>query len=201
MTWKLSEGGCSASSFLKTMVTKLGPESSRFKVDSQPSSFEANEQFKIFYSIQNLPTTQQMVLKFESVNALNIMVRKINLWSGGREYLVYGDDGSHTVTGAFTPIDVFTVNGNVQGGGAHPVSQVAASVAFGAGIFTPGSLPTNGDGVVTDTNLSRATNQPLADTNQSGVPSNSTFYLVFNHIGSNDTSTGHYYLQWEEIFS
>ena len=193
--------GSSALSFLKTMVTKLGLEASRFKVDSQPSSFEANEQFKIFYRIQSVPTTQQMVLKFESVNALNIMVRKINLWSGGREYLVYGDDGSHTVAGTFSPVDVFAVNGNVQGGGAHPVSQVTASVAFGAGIFTAGSLPTNGDAVVTDTNLNRATNQPLADTNQSGVPSNSTFYLVFNHIGSNDPSTGHYYLQWEEIFS
>lgn len=195
-----SGGISSTSDFLKSMVTKLGLESSRFKVDSQPSSYEANEQFKIFYRMQEVPQNQQMVLKFESINALNIMVRKINLWMGGREYLVYGDDGSHTVTGTFTPIPVYNVNSNVQGGGAHPVSGVSASVAIGANIFVEGSEPSNGDAALTDANASRATAQPLSDTNQSGVPAGSTFYLVFNNIALNDDTTGQYYLQWEEIF-
>lgn len=188
------------SSFLSTMTTAPGTDSARFRVDSQPTSFENNAQFKIFYRIQSLPTAQQMVLKFESVNELNIMVRKINLWFGGREYLVYGDDGTHTVTGTFTSVPVFSVNGNVQGGGIHPSTGVTVSVAKGTGIFVAGSSPTNGDAVVTDTNANRATSQILADTNQSGVSAGSTFYLVFGHIGSNDASTGHYYLQWEEIF-
>ncbi len=186
--------------FFKTMVTNLGLSSSRFKVDSQPSSFEANEQFKIFYRIQNVAQGNQIVLKFETVNALNIMVRKINLWSGGREYLVYGDDGSHTVAGTFSSVPVYSVNGNVEGGGAHPTSQVTASVAIGSGIFVPGNPPTNGDGVLTDSQGNRGNNQPLADTNQSGTPSNVTFYLVFNHIGANDASDGQFYLQWEEKF-
>ena len=190
----------SVSSFLNKMVTKFGTGFSRFKVDSQPSSYEANEQFKIFYRLQGVPQNQQMVLKFESVNALNIMVRKINLWEGGREYLVYGDDGTHTVTGAFTPIPVYNVNSNVEGGGAHPVSGVSASVAIGANIFVEGSKPSNGDAAMTDANASRATAQPLSDTNQSGVPASSTFYLVFNNIALNDDTTGQYYLQWEERF-
>ncbi len=185
---------------LNSMVTKPGTNASRFKVDSQPSSYEANEQFKIFYRLQNVPQNQQLVMKFESVNALNIMVRKINVWEGGREYLVYGDDGSHTVTGTFNPIPVYTVNGNVEGGGAHPVSGVTASVAIGAGIFTEGSPPTNGDAAMTDANAARATAQPLADSNQSGVPAGATFYLVFNNIALNDDTNGHYYLQWEERF-
>ena len=83
----------------------------------------------------------------------------------------------------------------------HPVSQVTASVAIGAGIFTAGNPPTNGDGVLTDNQGNKGNNQPLADTNQSGTPSNVTFYLVFNHIGANANSTGQFYLQWEEIFS
>lgn len=190
----------SVSSFLNKMVTKLGTNFSRFKVDSQPSSYEANEQFKIFYRMQEVPQNQQMVLKFESVNALNIMVRKINLWEGGREYLVYGDDGSHTVTGTFTPINVYTVNSNVEGGGAHPVSGVTASVAIGANIFTQGSEPTNGDASLTDANAARATAQPLQDSNQSGVPAGATFYLVFNNLALIDNTNGHYYLQWEERF-
>lgn len=128
------------------------------------------------------------------------MVRKINVWEGGREYLVYGDDGSHTVTGTFSPIPVYTVNGNVEGGGAHPVSGVTASVAIGAGIFTEGSPPTNGDAAMTDANAARATAQPLSDSNQSGVPAGATFYLVFNNIALNDDTNGHYYLQWEERF-
>lgn len=192
--------GSGVAGFLKGMVTKLGTSFARFKVDSQPSSFEANEQFKIFYRLQEVPRTQQLVMKFETVNALNIMVRKINLWKGGREYLVYGDDGSHTVTGTFTPINVYTVNGNVEGGGAHPVSGVTASVAIGADIFTEGSEPTNGDASLTDANAARATAQPLQDSNQSGVPAGATFYLVFNNIGLNDDTNGHYYLQWEERF-
>lgn len=190
----------STESLLNDLVTKLGTDYSRFKVDSQPSSYEANEQFKIFYRLQDVPQNQQLVMKFESVNALNIMVRKINVWEGGREYLVYGDDGSHTVTGTFTPIPVYPVNGNVQGGGAHPVSGVTASVAIGSNIFTEGNPPTNGDAAMTDANAARATAQPLSDSNQSGVRAGSTFYLVFNNIALNDDTNGQYFLQWEERF-
>lgn len=184
--------------FLSNMVTDRKLPSSRFKVDAQPTSFEANKQFKIFYRIQSVSQNNQLVMKFDTVNALNIMVRKINIWFGGREYLVYGDDGSHTFTGTLSPLPVYAVNGNVEGGGDHPVSGVTASVAIGSNIFTPGSEPTNGDAVVTDTNANRATSQPLADSNQSGVKAGVSFYLVFNHIGSNDPTSGHYYLQWEE---
>ncbi len=186
--------------FLTNMVTDPGLPTSRFKVDAQPTSFEENTEFKIFYRIQSLSQNNQLVIKFTTVNALNIMVRKINLWEGGREYLVYGDDGSHTVTGTFTDIDVFNVNGNVEGGGSHPTSLVNASVAIGSGIFTAGSLPSNGDGVLTDSNANRANNQPLSDNNQSGVASGSTFYLVFNHIGQNSNTKGQFFLQWEERF-
>lgn len=173
----------------------------RIAVDAQPTSYEANEQFKIFYRLQSVPFNSQLVMKFESLNALNIMVRKINLWEGGREYLVYGDDGSHTSTGTFTPIPVRTVNGALRDGlTSHPVSGVTASVAIGSNIFVAGSGASNGDAVLTSSQGNRNTSQPLSDSNQSGVAAGLSFFLVFNPIGSSAVTTGQFFLQWEERF-
>ena len=186
--------------FNSNLVTDVGKKTARLKTDAQPTSYEANEQFKIFHRILAVPHTSQIVMKFTSINAVNIMVRSINIWKGGREYLVYGEDGSHTVTGSFSPITTRQVNSNVSGGGTHPVSGVTVEIATGAGVFTAGSLPSNGDLVMTDSNANRANGQAHADSNKSGIAAGSVFYLVFNHIGQNSVTNGQFYLQWEERF-
>lgn len=185
------------------LITSNDSRTARVRTDSQPTSFEANEQFKIFYRIVDVSTSDQIVMRFDTVNALNIMVRKINLWEGGREYLVYANDGTHSVSGTFTALPVYAVNNNLADSGlaTHPVSGVTADVAIGSNIFQQGSEPTNGYGVLTATANNRVNNQPLADSNQSGVAAGLSFYLVFNNISQSDDSNGQFYLQWEERFS
>lgn len=191
----------SAASFLANMVTDLGSETSRFKVDSQPTSFENNSQFHIFYQINELAFADQLVMKFDSINAINIMARKINLWEGGRTYLIYNNDGTHTtVPTVFAPLKIYPVNSNVQGGGSHPVSELSIGVAIGSGIFVNGSEAFNGNAVLTDSNNNRASNQALTIDNLAGYKAGTSLYLVMDSIGFNSDTNGHFYLQWEERF-
>lgn len=176
----------------------------RVAVDAQQTSFEANEQFRMFDRFVAVPQGQQVVYKFESANAVNIMLRKINLWQGGREYLVYPDDGQNTFDDGLlgSPLPVFNVNGNVRAPlTAHPVSGVTIRKAQGADIFTSTNAnPPNGDIALTDGNANRATANYSSDGNRGGVAAGSAFYLVFNHIGANSVTNGQYTLLWEERF-
>lgn len=176
----------------------------RVAVDAQQTSFEANYQFRMFNRLVAVPQGQQVVYKFESTNPVNIMLRKINLWSGGREYLVYPDDGQNTFDDGLlgAPLKVFNVNSNLRDGlSSHPVSGVTIRRAQGAGIFTSTNTePPNGDVALTDGNANRATANYSSDGNRGGVAAGSAFYLVFNHIGANNATNGQYTLLWEERF-
>lgn len=74
---------------------------SRAASDDQPSSFEANEEFRIFHRLINIPDGSDIVFKFSAAEAVNIMERKINLWPGGREYLVLLGIGAAATYGHF----------------------------------------------------------------------------------------------------
>lgn len=177
----------------------------RIAVDAQQTSFEANEQFRLFDRLEAIPQGQQVVYKFESVNPVNIMLRKINLWSGGREYLVYPAYAQNTFDDGLlgSPLPIFNVNSNLHGGlVSHPVSGVTIRKAVGAGIFTStNTTPPNGDLALTDGNNNRATANYSTDGNRGGVSAGGAFYLVFNHIGANGDTNGQYTLLWEERFN
>ena len=179
---------------------------SRLPVDNQPTSFEDNVQFKLFHRLIEIPTTQQIVFKFTSVNPVNIMERKINLWRGGREYLVVPDQGQYpAVDPLLSVIPSTTVNGNLLGRNipTHPVTGVTIEYGLLTGgdqiVIAPTDQFPNGDAVQTDSNTNRANSVLLATPNKSGVAAGQAFYLVFNNINSSATS-GHFYLQWEERF-
>lgn len=174
----------------------------RIAVDSQQTSFESNEQFRMFQRLVSIPAGSQLVYKLETVRALNIMLRKINLWEGGREYLVYGDDGQNTFDDGLlgAPIKIHNVNSNLNDTiTSHPVSGVTIRKAVGAGIFTSTNTePPNGDIALTDGNANRATANYSADDNKGGVAAGGSFYLVFNHIGQTSVTNGQFTLLWEE---
>ncbi len=189
--------------FIEAMVTDKGLDSARFKVDSQQTSFENNSQFHLFYRMQEIPSGSQMVIKLDIVNPINIMKREIDVWTGGREYLIYREDGTHIAPAVFDDtLDNYPVNENVQGGGAHPVSAVIAQIAIGSGIFDEnGGTPAfNGSASVTDSGANKATSQSSESAGLAGYAAGTTLYLVFDHIGANNDTSGHYYLQWEERF-
>lgn len=191
---------------LASLLTGSNPSTARLSVDAQPTSYESNEQFKIFQRMESLSNNDQLVFKFEAENAVNIMIRSINLSSGGREYLVYPDDGNVTFTGTLSSVPVLTVNGNFQDSGlsAHPTSGVTLSKATGAGIFSSTSEPVDGDLAIApeigNGSNARQTGGGSTNPNMSGVAAGQTFWLVFNHVGANDPTSGQFKLQFEERF-
>jgi hypothetical protein len=188
--------------FLWDLLTAYD-ETGRFKVDAQPSSFEAGEQFKIFHRFVDIPATTQVVFKFSTVNPVNIMSRTIRIIEGGREYLVIPDDGSYATQDALItdPITVGRVNNQVTS------TTSAVTVTYGgltgADQFTIADTDqfSNGDIVKADGNSNRVNNATSSDSNLSGTAGNQTFFLVFNHIGANDPFNGQFFLQWEERFN
>jgi hypothetical protein len=188
--------------FLWDLLT-ASDDTGRVKVDAQPTSYEAGEQFKIFHRFVDIPATTQIAFKFDTVNALNIMDRTIRGSEGGREYLVIPNDGSYTTqeSAITTPVTVRRVNNQVQ----TTTSEVTVSVGFltGADQFTildDDQFP-NGDMFKTDGNNNRANTTGSADSNLSGVAAGDSFFLVFEDIVGNDPTTMQYFLQWEERFN
>lgn len=193
---------------LKT--TGKSTNTARLPVDQQPTSFEENHQFRIFHRFISIPNANDVVFKFSATNPVNIMERKINLWAGGREYLVIPDDGSYASVDALltTPVQVRSVNGNLEDSGyeSHPVSGVTVIMSSGSGLAAPFGITStsqypNGDAVQTDGNANRANNSLLAASNKSGVSRNQSFYLVFLGISAGNAATsGHFTVQWEERY-
>jgi hypothetical protein len=190
--------------FADFLLSGQRKNTARLKVDSQQTSFESNEQFRIFHRFVNVPDNQQMVFKFEATNPVNIQDRKINLWSGGREYLVIPDDGSYGAIDAVlnTPVWVRVVNSNLRDSGvdAHPVSGVTVNYGTGTDLFNIGDSDqfSNGDAVLSDGSKNSGNSNMLDSPNLSGVKENSSYYLVFRGIGGNSATSGHFLVQWEE---
>lgn len=180
----------------------------RLRTDNQPTSYEENYEFKIFRRFINVPTTDQMVFKFTAGIDCNIMERKINIWAGGREYLVIPDTGQYPALDAqLSVVTVTNVNGILTDSGlpVHPTSQVTVLYGTGAGLigdvnstFGSESQYPNGDAVQTDGNANRANNSLLSTPNRSGVAAGQAFYLFFRNISQSTATSGHFYLQWEE---
>lgn len=186
---------------LLTRLDRLG----RLKVDSQQTSFESNAQFRIFHRFIDVPNNQQMVFKFGVTNPVNIQDRKINLWSGGREYLVVPviEDGIPAVEAALTTsVQVRTVNNNLRDSGlpSHPVSGVTVTYGTGSNLISIADTDQfpNGDAVLSDATGNKGNSNLLESPNLSGVGENQSFYLVFRGVNGNDGTSGHFLVQWEE---
>lgn len=174
----------------------------RLQVDQEQASFQNNEQFRLFDRYVSVPNTSQIVYYFETTNPLFVLFRKLDLYQGGREYLVYPTTGV-TFTGTLgSPLPLANVNGHLRLDRlVHPTSGVTVRKAVGAGIFNAGSvLPPNGTVCLTDGNANRASATYAPNDQKSGVAAGQSFYLVLEHIGSNNATSGQFSLMWEELF-
>lgn len=173
--------------------------SRRLAVDSQQTSFEEGVQFKYFDQLTDIDSGDQVVYYISTVNDINIFKREFSVRSGGREYLVYPDDGTHTFTGTLVDSGRISPVASQHYDDSNP-TEVTIQRAVGDGIFTAGNDPTIGTMAVADTNVNRATPVYSSDGTRAGLSGGSGAYIVLNHIGSNDDTIGQYALYWEERF-
>jgi hypothetical protein len=175
----------------------------RIATDSQPSSFKDNRQYRFFDELAAVPSTSQLVYKFSATNPINIFLRVINLWSGGRKYLVYPADGNETFTGVFASVSdqLFPTNGRLRFGlTAHPATGATVQKAIGPDIFTSTSKPRNGTAMMTDGNANRASSAYTSNGDRGGISGGQSFYLVFDHIGASNDTNGLFLVAYEESF-
>lgn len=193
-----------------SLLTSLRDRTWRLAVDSQQTSFEENRQFRLFFefgdmwsaTLAAIPTGQQLVLKFTSINALNVFVRRPELYQGGFVYHVFPDDGQVAFNGTLAPLDrITTVNGHLEDSGlpVHPSTGVSVEWAIGTDIFRSTNWPKNGTVVKTDGNVNRNTNNYSPNDERSGVAAGQTFWLVMDSIAQGDTE-GMLTVMYEEIF-
>lgn len=193
---------------LKALTTAEG-ETGRLKVDSQPTSFESNTEFKITHRFNNVSGNNQILYWVKTINPANLMTSLVRLKEGKREYLVVPDpqDGTYDAVKAVmssTQVPIRQVNTNLEDSGlsTHPVSEVTA--LFGVGndlipIADDAQFPNfNIIGVGTQGNSALASSV-ATESNLTGVAANSAFFLVLDPY-DNDTTSGQFYIQWEERF-
>jgi hypothetical protein len=186
---------------------------SRLRVDSQQTSFEANEQFRFHITFSDLwgsdlpalasASGTQLVLKFSATNAVNIIMRTPEVYLGGFVYRVWADTENVTFDDdLLAPMDnVFNVNGNLTDSRleTHPVSGVSVQYATGTDIFRSADKSPNGTIAVTDGNKNVSTNEYSPNDVKSGVVAGRSFYLVFDTI-TNQKTGGMFTIAYEEIF-
>lgn len=176
----------------------------RIPVDSQQTSFEDNTGFAFFDRTIGLDDTEQLVYKVTLTNPVNLTLREIELFTGGREYLAYPDTGTHTFTGTLEPAGTTTPENQNLGKNkqSFPVTGVTIEKAIGEDIFTPDAAvkPTAGSIIVSSGNANQATTQYNADSRKLGIPGGVSFFLVMNHLGSTVPTHMLFRLRWEELF-
>ena len=176
----------------------------RLAVDSQQTSFEENEQFRFFDRLVEVANANQVVYKVTVGNPVNVFRRAVNLWEGGREYLVFPDSANVTFTGSLTDVtsEIGEVNSNLREGlASHPVSTMQVQKAVGAGIFSSTDKPILGTGVLTDGNANRATNSYEDNGARAGIARNAVLWITLNPIGSVSSTNGQVELVYEERFN
>ena len=183
----------------------------RIAVDSQQTSFESNNQFRfhILFSalwgsdLPPIPSSEQLVLKFTTLNPVNILTRTPEVYIGGFVYRVFADDENVTFTGTLSDIsdNIFSINGNLIDSGleAHPESAVSIEYAIGSDIFRSTSKSPNGTVALSDGNSNKSTNTYSPNDLRAGVKGNQTFWLVFDTLANHSVS-GMFTISYEERF-
>ena len=188
-----------------TLKTTEDMRVARIPVDSQQTSFEANNQFRFFDDLELAAVAdQQIVYKVTSVNPFILFNRTVSFWQGGATYRIYADDGSHTFTGTLADSGwIGPVNGDltVSEWPTHPMTTIALQKAEGVGIFVPGSAPRTGTSVRAGTNAQQSSGALGLDSVRLGFPASFSAWIVMTALdGVNQTSFGEYELYFEERF-
>lgn len=175
----------------------------RIGVDSQPTSFEDNKQFRFVDRFVNVSNGDDIVYKVDLGVPVNLLFRELGLRLGGREYFVYPYNSDTEITGSanVTQRSPTPQNNKLKEGlTVHPASNTTFTRYDGV-TFTPNDSEAYTDYtmVVADGNNSRATNTYNSDGFMSGTGDSSAFWLYLPHTGAtNDNSYGYIKFIWEE---
>ncbi len=185
--------------FNKSLSTAPNKDYGRLKTDPQQTSFEENKQFRYFDRLDDISQNNQIVYKITYTSPVNLFERRLSLYAGGREYLVYLDEGV-TFTGTLEDSGRITpVNYNLGSDVAElPTTGTTIQRAVGSGIFTSTELPIDGLVTKTDGNNNRSTAELDANSSKLGYEAG-VIWVVMNDISGNDGTSGTYKVEWEEV--
>lgn len=185
--------------FTKSLSTAPNKDYGRLKTDPQQTSFENNTQFRYFDRLDDISQTSQIVYKITYTKPVNLFERRLSLYSGGREYLVYYDEGV-TFTGTLADSGRITPVNQVLGPDVSEMPTTGATIqrAVGSGIFTSTQLPIDGLVTKTDGSNNRATAELDANASKLGYDVG-VIWVVMNDISGNDNTSGTYKVEWEEV--
>jgi hypothetical protein len=174
----------------------------RLAVDAQQTSFEENTQFKYFDELVDIAYGSQVVYKITLTNPINLFLRKLSLYTGGRKYRVY-PASQVTFTGTLTNSGIISpMNQNLSKyNTTHPVTGLTIQRSVGSGIITTTGNPLDGLDVLTDGNANRASSEFDAEGERQGYSGDQIVYVILNPLGGNGVSSGFYKLIWEERFN
>ena len=147
-------------------------------------------------------SASQIVYKITSPNSINVLQRYLDLYSGGRNLLVYPDSENITFTGTLADSGrISNVNSNPSPNNATlPVTGFTIQRATGIGIFATTDDPIDGSVVISDSQGNRSTSSFSADGLRAGVVAGAVFYFVLNSVGNNDSADGAFRFVYEELF-
>lgn len=171
----------------------------RIAVDPQQTSFEKNFQFGFFDQFLNVPSTQQLVYKVTVARDSILFNRSNEIWTGGRELLVYEDVGV-TFTGTLV------ATGNVKFMNrivsdiyeTHPAPEITFQRAIGTAIFSATSKPIAGSAFVTSSATAQKAAEYSASEIRIGWPAGTVLWYVYNPIVTNEATSGHTEIIWEQ---
>lgn len=175
----------------------------RIPVDSQQTSFEGGTEFYWSYFFQDVPTTNDIVIKATIGTKPVILFERIfSLLSGARLYAAYPVGYGETFTGTFTD----------QTARIRPTNYNAANIATPAaswqvssnGVFTPGAAPSVGapNSLIAGSQGNNIQSSSYSSNGlKLGYPAGSEFYLVFKHYAkaNNDAADLEFFMAWEQL--
>lgn len=181
------------------VLTDDRPGIRRIAVDSQQTSFEKNFQFGFFDRFSNIPSTEQLVYKV-TVGRDSILFNRTNeLWTGGRELLVYRDVGV-TFTGSLVTAGNIKSMNRIKNPiyDTLPVPEITFQRANGASIFSATSAPIAGAAIVTSSATAQKSGEYSASDIRIGWPAGTVLWYVYNPIVTNEAANGHTEIIWEQ---
>ena len=175
----------------------------RIPVDSQQTSFEGGTEFYWSYFFQNVPTSNDIVLK-TSLNGSPVILfdRIFSLLSGARLYAAYPVGFGETFTGTFTDASsrIRPTNYNAK----EVATPVATWEVSTNGVFTPGAAPSVGapNSMIAGSQGNNIQSSSYAANGlKLGYPAGAEFYLVFKHYAkaNNDAADLEFFMAWEQL--
>ena len=171
----------------------------RLAVDQQQTSFEKNFQFGFFDRFVNITATEQLVYKVTVSRDSVLFNRSNELWTGGRELLVYQNVGV-TFTGSLATVGNIKSMNRIKNPiyQTLPIPEITFQRANGVGIFSATSAPIAGAAIVTSGATAKKAAEYSASEIRIGWPAGTVLWYVYNPIVTNEATSGHTEFIWEQ---